>query len=194
MKKSKTYTLQFRRKKEGKTNYRKRLKMLKSNKLRLVVRKSLNNISAQIVEYHPKGDKIIKYAHSTELKKFGWKQNRGNLPSAYLVGLLIGKKAKENGIKEAIADIGLNKTVKGSRIYTLLKGALDGGLNIPCSPDILPKNERIRGMHISNYASLLMKDEEAYKKRFSRYIKDNIDPKEFDKYFDEVKKKIVGEK
>ncbi len=194
MKKSNAGTLQLRRKKEGKTNYRKRLKMLMSSRLRLVIRRSLDNISAQIAEYHPEGDKVITCAHSIELKKFGWKQTGGNIPSAYLVGLLIGKKAKEKGIKEVIVDMGLHKPVKGSRIYALLKGALDSGLNVPCSPDILPNDERIKGIHIVKYASLLMKDEEVYKKRFSSYIKNNLKPNEFDRYFDDVKKKIVGEK
>lgn len=194
MRKGKIYAVQFRRKIEGKTNYRKRLKLLLSNKLRLVVRRSLNNISAQIIEHHPKGDKIIVSAHSMELKKFGWKTSGGNIPSAYLVGLLIGKKAKEKGIKEAVLDLGLNSSVKGSRTYALLRGALDSGLGVPCSNNILPDEERIKGKHIINYASLLTKDNEAYKKRFSSYLKNNIDPLEFDKYFESVKKKIIGGK
>src|SRR3989344_6735019 len=102
MKESNTYTVPLRRKREGKTNYRKRLRMLLSNKLRLVVRRSLNNISAQIIEYRQNGDRVVACAHSMELKKFGWKTDGGNTPSAYLVGLLLGKKAKEKGIKEAI--------------------------------------------------------------------------------------------
>ena len=40
--------LSYKRKREGKTDYRKRLKLLKSDKLRFVVRKSLNNILTQI--------------------------------------------------------------------------------------------------------------------------------------------------
>jgi len=192
MKKGNIDTIQFRRKKEGKTNYRKRLKMLLSNKPRLVVRKSLNNISAQIIEHNPKGDRIIISAHSTELKKFGWKTSGGNIPSAYLVGFLIGKKAKEKGIEEAILDVGLNSSVKGSRIYALLKGSLDSRLKIPYSSDILPDEKRIKGKHIIDYASLLKKDDEIYKKRFGNYLKNNINPLEFDKYFDDVKKKIIG--
>ena len=51
------------------------------------------------MEYHPEGDRVVTYAHSMELKKFGWKKNSGNIPSAYLVGLLLGKRAKEKGTK-----------------------------------------------------------------------------------------------
>lgn len=188
------HAVQFRRKREGKTNYRKRLKMLLSGRLRLVIRKSLNNISAQIIEYHPGGDMVVACANSAELKKFGWKTNGGNIPSAYLVGLLIGKKAKEDGIKEAVVDIGLYCSTKNSRIYALVKGALDGGLSVPCSPDVLPDDERVKGKHIKENALLLMKNAEDYKKRFSDYIKKDINPAEFNKYFDDVKKKISGDK
>ena len=59
MTKWKIYTVPFRRKREGRTYYKKRLKILGSSKCRLVVRKSLKNLQASIVEYSPKGDKTI---------------------------------------------------------------------------------------------------------------------------------------
>jgi len=86
--------LGFKRKRIGKTDYRKRLRFLLANKPRIVVRKSLKNISAQIVEYNGKGDKVVVGAHSAELKKYGWQSGNGNLPAAYLVGLIAGTKAK----------------------------------------------------------------------------------------------------
>ena len=46
----KTYTVPFRRKREGKTNYKKRLGLLKSKSLRLVVRKSNKHILVQLVD------------------------------------------------------------------------------------------------------------------------------------------------
>ena len=141
----------FKRKKLGKTDYRKRLKLLLANKPRLVVRKSLKNILVQIVEYGEKGDKVILSAHSSELKKYGWEGNKGNIPTSYLVGLLIGNKAKKKDFKELILDIGLQNSVKGSRIYSLLKGCIDMGLNVPHSKDILPMEERIKGKHIENF-------------------------------------------
>ena len=93
MKKSNIYTVQFRRKREGATNYRIRLKILASNKPRLVVRKSLKNIQAAIVVYDKKGDAAKVASHSSNLKKFGWVYDTGNLPAAYLVGFLLGKRA-----------------------------------------------------------------------------------------------------
>ena len=140
--------IQYRRKREGKTNYNTRLKLLLSRKPRLIIRKSLNNIYAQIAEYDQKGDKIIVAANSKELKKLGWEEHPSNIPSAYLVGLLIGKKAKEKGINEAVLDIGFNMSSKGSKIYSCLKGAIEAGLNVPHSDKVLPDDERVLGKHI----------------------------------------------
>lgn len=143
--------LGFKRKKAGKTDYRKRLKLLLANKPRLVVRKSLKNILAQIVEYDEKGDKVILSAHSSELKKYGYAGSKGNIPAAYLVGLLAGNKAKKKDIKELVLDIGLQNSVKGSRIYSVLKGCVDAGLSIPHSKNILPLDDRVKGKHIKDF-------------------------------------------
>ena len=151
MKLSPTFKMPFRRRREGKTNYKKRLKLLLSKRPRLVVRKSLKYIRAQIVEFDKKGDKTLVSAFSKELKKLGWKYACDNLPAAYLTGLLIGKRALEKGISEAVLDMGLYPSTKGSRIYACVKGALDAGLKIPCSEEVLPSEERIKGMHIANY-------------------------------------------
>ena len=63
----------FKRKRQGRTNYKKRLTLLKSKKLRLVVRKTNKQILIQIVKYEPDGDKIICGVNSSSLKKQGWK-------------------------------------------------------------------------------------------------------------------------
>jgi len=131
--------LKFKRKRQGKTDYKKRLALLKSNKLRFVVRKSLKNILIQIVKYEPNGDKILISAHSNQLKKFGWKSHTGNKQSAYLTGLLAGVKAKKQNISEAILDLGLAPSIKNSVCYAAVKGAIDAGLNIPASKEILPE-------------------------------------------------------
>ncbi len=144
-----SFLIQFRRRREKKTNYKKRLALLKSGKTRVVIRKRLKNISVQFINYNPKGDETIASAFSTELKKFGWEGSRGNLPAAYLTGFLAGKRAKEKNINEAILDIGLQTSTKGSRIYAALKGVLDAGVKVPCSQEILPSEDRIKGKHIS---------------------------------------------
>lgn len=141
----------FRRRREGKTDYKKRLTFLKSRKPRLVVRKSLNYIRAQIVEYDMAGDKTIASATSHELKKLGWKFACDNLPAAYLTGLLIGKKAVEKKIDEVVLDAGLYPSTKGSRVYAVVKGALDAGLKLSHSIEMMPSEDRLSGKHIANY-------------------------------------------
>ena len=185
----KTHTVPFRRKREGKTNYQKRLKILLSSKPRLVVRKSLGNVTAQIVEYSEKGDKIIATVTGKELKKYGWNFSMKNTCGAYLIGLLVAKKANEKNIKAAVLDIGLNKSVPGSKIYAVLKGAVDYGLKVPHSDNVLPNEERIQGKHIEEYAKKLGDDS---KSKFSGYIKSGVNPMEITKIFNEVKKKITG--
>lgn len=144
MAKNRNYTLKLKRKRNVKTNYRKRLILLKSKKPRLVIRKSLNNVILQLIQYHKDGDRIIVSAHSRELKKLGWPFHLGNIPSAYLTGYLLGKKSK---VKDAVLDLGLQRSVKGSIIYSALKGAIDAGLSIPCNKDIFPLEDRIKGLH-----------------------------------------------
>jgi|SRR3989338_3340657 len=139
-----------RRKREGDTDYRRRLKLLKSEKLRLVVRKYNRNTIAQLVEYHEGGDKVLATVSTRALLKYNWKHSRSNIPAAYLLGLLLAKKANEKNCKEAILDLGLHTSTKGSRLYAVLKGAVDGGLKIPHDKEILPNNERLTGMHTKN--------------------------------------------
>jgi len=182
----------FKRKRQGKTDYRKRLRLIASNKPRLVVRRALKNIIVQIIESNPKGDKVLVSAHTNELKKnFDWKIAKRNIPTAYLTGLLAGVKAKSKNINEAILDIGLNPPTKGSIFYAALKGAIDAGLKIPHSNEILPTENRIKGEHIANYAKLLSSDKEKYEKQFSQYLKNQIKPEEFSQYFNAVKEKIL---
>lgn len=190
MKKGTIYNLEFKRKRKGLTNYRKRLKILLSRKLRLVIRRSLNNINATVVDYNNKGDIIKVASHSSSLKKFGWNHNTGNVPSSYLVGYLLGKKAKAAKLDEAVLDIGLQKSIKGSRIYAVLAGAVDAGLNVPHDKEILPDKKRITGEHIVKYSELLKGDGEAMKKQFGKFLKNNVNPSDITKNFEEVKSKI----
>lgn len=163
----------YKRKRQGKTDYKKRISLLKFKKQRLVVRKTLNNLIAQITAFNPNGDKILISAHTNELKKeYGWKASKSNIPSAYLLGLLIGMKAKKQNIKEAIFDIGLIPSIKGSRVYAVLKGAIDSGLKIPHSKKILPPEERIKGKHIIEYAQ---KHKERFTKHYPEKLQENLE-------------------
>lgn len=181
----------LKRRREKKTNYRKRLKLLLSRLPRLVVRRKLNNIIAQIIEYEANGDKTVVEKTSKHLRTFGWLGHGGNLPSAYLVGYLVGKEALKKGIKKVVLDIGLQRSVKGCSLYACAKGAIDAGLEVPVGEEVIPSEERIKGEHIARYARLLKdSDEEKYKRQFSQYIKNNLPPEELPKHFDETLQKI----
>ena len=136
---------QKRRRKEAKTDYQARLEMLKSDKPRLIVRKSNRYILTQIVVSENAQDKIIARATSKELLDKGWpKEKSGSLKSliaAYLTGYLIAKKLKN--VKEAILDAGLNRNIHGSRIYAVVAGAIDAGLHVPHDKSALPTSERM---------------------------------------------------
>jgi len=103
---STNYQVPFRRRKEQKTDYDQRLKLLKSGKPRAVVRLSNNHTRVHIAEYKTDGDENQAQTLSSELEDYGWEGHTGNLPSAYLTGFLAGKKAK---VDEAILDLGLKK-------------------------------------------------------------------------------------
>lgn len=181
------YKLPFKRRLEKKTDYRKRLGLLYSKEMRLVVRKSLKHIGAQIVEFKMKGDNTLVSASSKELKKFGWDSSTDNIPSAYLTGLLVGKRALNKKINSVVLDMGHQRNVKGSRVYAFLKGVLDAGLSVPHSPDILPSEERIKGKHIMDYAEKLKKkDEKLYKRQFSVY-----QPEKIMEMFEKVKSNVM---
>jgi len=184
------YNLRFRRRRSGRTNYRKRRKLVGSGAARLVVRPSNKHIAAQIVQAQPHGDKVLASAHSSELKEFGWKAPCGNLPAAYLTGFLAGRRAKANGITEAILDLGLHARGPGSRIFAAAKGAIDGGLNVPHDDATLPVTPRIQGEHVQAYSKKLASEPERYKKMFSGYLHQKMKPEELGDQFKQVEEKL----
>jgi large subunit ribosomal protein L18 len=148
-----TKVLSYKRKREGRTNYRKRLKMLVSGTSRLVVRRTNKNIIVQVVNYSDRGDAVVVTTNSTELKKLGWNHATGNLPAAYLTGMLAAQKAKKKGVEKVIVDLGLQPPKGGSRLYAAVKGAKDNGLEVPASEDVFPSADRLSGKHIAAYAN-----------------------------------------
>ena len=151
MKQGPRYNVKVRRRREGKTDYRKRLSLLKSGKIRIVVRNSLKNVRVQFIKYHEGGDKIIASAISQELiNTYNWKFSTSSTPAAYLTGLIAGKRAAERGISEGVLDIGRQIPVTGSKNFAALKGVLDAGINCPHDDSKLPTEDRIFGKHINN--------------------------------------------
>lgn len=219
----KRFQVKYRRRREGKTDYfaRKRLIVQNKNKYntpkyRLIVRFSNKMITAQVAYATIEGDKVVCDARSTELPRYGVKVGLTNYASSYAVGLLLARrlnqkygldetykgvetvtgedyyieKEGERGAFYCVLDTGLARTSSGARIFGVLKGAVDGGLDIPHSNKRFPgcnaesgeydaaaHRSRIMGSHISNYMSTLMDDdEEAYKRQFSQYISHGIMP------------------
>jgi len=168
-------TIHYKRKRQGKTNYRKRLRLLLAKKPRFIIRTTNQKTITQIIDFKTTGDIILVGVDSSALKKYGWNFSFKNIPAAYLTGYLIGKKALQKNIKETVLDIGFKPPIRGNKIYACLKGALDAGLNVFHSEEILPSEERISGKHIQDYAQKI-KDTPSYQKIFSKYLKTNLDP------------------
>jgi large subunit ribosomal protein L18 len=154
------YRVAMRRRKEGKTNYHRRLKLVISGKLRLVIRSSLNSTIVQVVKTNIKGDEILINSHTKQLKKlFGWNYHLGNMPSAYLAGYLCGIRAKTAGIKEGvILDLGI--LIHKHRVLSAFWGFIEAGVTVPYGEKIFKNMDikvRSTGEHIKKLRRALEK-------------------------------------
>lgn len=156
------------------------------------MRPSNKHLSAQVIEAKPEGDIVVASAHSSELKEFGWRGPCGNIPAAYLTGLLAGRRAKAGGISEAVLDIGVHAKDAGSRIFAAAKGALTAGLTIPHDESAMPSPERVKGQHVAQYSKHLSSEPEVYKRFFSRYLKQKLKPEELEAHVNETETKIMS--
>uniref|UniRef100_A0A667XGG8 Large ribosomal subunit protein uL18 n=1 Tax=Myripristis murdjan TaxID=586833 RepID=A0A667XGG8_9TELE len=220
----KRYQVKFRRRREGKTDFfaRKRLVVQDKNKYntpkyRLIVRLSNRDICCQVAYAKIEGDHIVCAAYSHELPKYGIAVGLTNYAAAYCTGLLLARRLLNKfgldqvyegqvevtgdefnvesvdgqpGAFTCYLDAGLARTTTGNKVFGVLKGAVDGGLAIPHSVKRFPgydaeskefnaetHRKHIMGMNVSDYMSYLMEeDEEAYKKQFSRFIKNGVTP------------------
>merc|ERR1711879_977443 len=218
----KRYQVKFRRRREGKTDYfaRKRLVVQDKNKYntpkyRMIVRSSNTDVTCQIAYARLEGDIVICAAYSHELPRYGVKVGLTNYAASYCTGLLLARRILQKfkldsvyegntnvdgsmyavednddgpGAFRACLDVGLARTSTGAKVFAALKGAVDGGLDIPHSEKRFPgydseskelnadvHREHIFGQHVANYmTSLQEEDEEAYKKHFSRFIKNGV--------------------
>lgn len=185
-------------------------------KYRLVVRITNKDIICQVAYSKIEGDKVIAAAYSHELPKYGIKVGLTNYAAAYCTGLLAARRllTKLNlheiytgnedingdeynvesvegspGAFRCFLDIGLARTTTGARIFGVLKGAVDGGLDVPHSMKRFPgydseskdftaevHRKHIFGQHVADYMrKLAEEDEEAYKRQFSGFVKEGVD-------------------
>jgi large subunit ribosomal protein L18 len=145
------YFVSYRRRREGKTDYYQRTKLVVADVPRMVVRTTNKHIIIQLVRAEMDGDKTLVAANSSELKEFGYKGALSNTPAAYLTGLLFAAKARKAKYEGAVLDIGLNRATPGARVFAALKGAVDAGLDVPHGEEILPDETRLKGAHIAAY-------------------------------------------
>lgn len=228
----------FRRRREGKTDYYARKRLVtqhkakyNSPKYRLVVRFTNRDIIAQIISSQITGDIVLTAAYAHELPQYGIEHGLTNWSAGYAVGLLVARRALQKlGLDETYAgveevegefelteavedgprpfkvflDVGLQRTTTGARIFGVLKGASDGGLYVPHSPNRFPgwdieseelDSELLRkyifGGHVAEYMEELMDDdEEKFKSLFKGYLADEIEAEDVEDIYANAHAKI----
>ncbi len=158
----------------------------------MTVKVSDQNVATQVIKPTVTGDIVIASTHSRGLAKQGWKGAFNNLPACYLTGLMLGKKAIEKGVENAVLYIGKDHFT--SRVAACLKGIVDSGVKIPISEESLPPEDRVSGKHIADYANTLKDNQEAYNSRFSNILKNGLKPEDYPAHFEEIRSKISGGK
>lgn len=253
----KRFQVKYRRRREGKTDYRARKRLISqdknkysSPKYRLVVRITNKHCICQIVYSEIAGDKVIAAANSAELPRYGLTSGLKNYAACYCTGLLVARRLLQKlGLAEvytgnltyedgdegtddyspevvstkagkrtyyvdeldddknpfhAILDVGIITTSTGSRVFGALKGATDGGLDIPHSEKRFPGYERdakkydadvhkdrIFGEHVADYMRYLIEeDAKKYKTQFSEFIEAGVEPDDLEELYQDVHKKI----
>ncbi len=143
-----------RRRREHKTDYLNRLKLLKSGKPRVVFRKTNKYIITQYVTSKQAQDKIEFGLSSKHLLKYSWpkeaKESLKSIPASYLTGFLIGNRIIKNKLEQPIVDFGMIRTLHKTKVYAFLKGLIDSGIKINCKEEVFPSEERIKGKDMKN--------------------------------------------
>jgi large subunit ribosomal protein L18 len=143
-----------RRRRECKTDYLKRLKLLKGGKPRLVFRKTNKYFIVQYVVSSHAQDTIEMTYSSKVLLKHGWPEKaQGSLKSvaaAYLTGIFVGKQIQKAKKATPIIDFGMIKTLHKTKLFGFLKGLMDSGLEVQCGEECFPEESRIKGEHLKN--------------------------------------------
>ena len=135
------------RRKQNKTDYLGRLKLLKSGKPRVVFRRTNKYIIVQYITSKQAQDKIVLGFTSKDLMNYGWKNESGSLksiPASYLTGYLIGKQIIKKGLETPIVDFGMIRVLHKTNTYAFLKGLIDSEIKIKCEKGF-PDEEKIKG-------------------------------------------------
>ena len=151
-----------RRRRECKTDYAKRFKLLKSESPRILFRKTNRYILTQYVISKEAQDNIQFGITSKKLKEYGWPDefdgSLKSIPASYLTGLLFGREIIKKKLEAPIVDIGMNRTISKNRVYAFLKGIVDAGVKINCSEENFPEEERLNGKNMKKDFSKIFKE------------------------------------
>jgi large subunit ribosomal protein L5e len=241
------FQVKYRRRREGKTDYRQRHKLItqdknkyNSHKYRLAVRFTNKYVLCQVIYAEIDGDKVFCEASSRELPRYGLPVGLKNYAAAYATGLLLARRLLKkvgldeiySGVEEvegtpistkhgkktfyvsevdderkpfrALLDVGIKNTTTGAKIFGAMKGASDGGLDIPHSEKRFPgytrdtkdfdaevHKARIMGEHVADYMRELEEDdEEMYNKHFAKYVENGIDADGIEELLEKVHEAI----
>jgi large subunit ribosomal protein L18 len=185
----------FRRRREGKTDYHLRKKIVVSRLPFVTIRVSNKNILLQVIKASTKGDTVVESVHSRQLQKFDWPFSRKSIPASYLCGLILGYRTGGKIDSRVIVYMGVEPYIPGSRAAAAIKGIVDSGLKIEANAKTFPDDHKIKGEHIMEYAkNLKSSDSDLYNKRFSNYIREGLNMDELSDTFEKVKKMIIEKK
>merc|ERR1712023_408667 len=179
-------------------------------KYRFVVRFTNKDIICQVMSSKIKGDVCHAAAYAHELPRYGLKVGLTNYSAAYCVGLLCARRLLTKygladsfaGTEEvtaefedafivnededgpnafhALLDVGLKPTTLGSKVFSAMKGAFDGGLEIPHS------NKKFYGYD----ADEKEEEPEEYEAKFSKYIEAGMEADGLEELYLSVHKAI----
>lgn len=145
---------QKRRRRECRTDYLKRIKLLKGGTPRLVFRRTNRYLIIQYIKSKEAQDRIILSVNSKDLLKYGWpKESAGSLksiPASYLISFLTGKRILKEKLEKPIIDFGMFRVIHKTRMFAFLKGIIDAGIKIECEEKFFPGEDRIKGIHLKN--------------------------------------------
>jgi len=143
-----------RRRRENKTDYSRRIKILKSLKPRIIFRKTNKYIIAQYVVSDAAQDKVIINSNSKKLLNYGWPEKASgslkSLPASYLTGYLIGKQIISSNLENPVVDTGMTRILHKSKVFAFLKGLIDSGIKMECKKEAFPDDKRLKGEHMKN--------------------------------------------
>jgi len=186
-----------------------------SKKYRLVARRTCSKIISQIIYSTMTGDKVLCAAESTELKAHGLTAGLTNYSACYATGLLLARRLLkqvgladmykanekidgelfnvEDDIQEkrpfkALLDVGINRTTTGARVFAVMKGACDGGINVPSNSKRFPGYTKAKVEVITNKRGKATDTEKSASTYNAKVMRDRIFGVHVGKYMNDMKK------